>query len=71
MQKNKTMKKAPLTLLLFLTVSISTLYAQTFKVDGIRYNVVSESEKTIEVVNSPNYSGKFSIPENTKFREHT
>jgi hypothetical protein len=65
------MKNTSLALLLFLTVGFSTLYAQTFKVDGIRYNVVSESEKTIEVVNSPNYSGKVTIPEQTTFRGTT
>lgn len=53
---------ALVTVLLSFAFTPSSAY--DFKVDGIYYNVLSESDRTCKVTNDfPYYSGKITIPE--------
>ena len=67
--------KTIITKLLMLTavLSVSTnIYAYDFKVDGIYYNIISSSEKTVAVTHgSFNYSGNVIIPEQVTYNNDT
>ena len=53
---------------LFMLLCSAAVSAQNFEVDGIRYNVTSETDKTVEVVSSnTKYTGSVVIPEIVSF----
>ena len=60
-------------LMLAAVLSASTnIYAYDFKVDGIYYNIISSSEKTVAVTEgSYNYSGDIIIPEQVTYNNDT
>ena len=66
-----------ITKLLMLTAVLSAstnAYAYAFEVDGIYYDIISSSEKTVEVVsgsNYNNYSGNMVIPEQVSYKNDT
>ena len=63
--------KTIITKLLMLTAVLSAstnVYAYDFEVDGIYYNIISSSEKTVEVTSGDNeYSGNVVIPEKVTY----
>ena len=48
-------------------VAAICVYAQTFKYEGINYNILSEADKTCEVANNPTASGDITIPETVPY----
>ena len=50
-----------------LLLCCTTLQAQNFAADGIAYNIISESEKTVEVTSGGNYTGKIIIPSTVRY----
>lgn len=59
-----------LAIVLFVTTSLQT-YAYDFKTDGIYYNILSESDRTVEVTyetfNGNSYAGNIIIPEKVTY----
>ena len=67
--------KSIITKLLMLTAVLSAstnIYAYDFKVDGIYYDIISSSEKTVAVTDgSSNYSGNVVIPDQVTYNNYT
>lgn len=62
-------------MLLAMLLTSNAIRAYDFEVDGIYYNILSETDKTVEVTykdeNYDTYSGKISIPNTISFSENT
>ena len=57
-----------LLILAAMLLASANIYAYDFKVDGIYYNIISSTEKTVEVTSGDNeYSGNVVIPEQVSY----
>ena len=67
------MRRQPIKILfLFVAFCVSTtVHAYGFSVDGINYDVLSESEKTAEVTSGGSYEGDITIPDTVSYNGTT